>query len=147
MVSEVYDVIGKPLIFVHAGILYKPWYNEAMIYFKNKTTQKTHHKLRYNQRWDIYHISYHQKQILSLLISSWFISTLVNPYGWSPQMDLDHLKEARIAHVEFSLWQKWQNPHPYDIYLYIHIYIYIWLVVSNMNFIFHFIYGIILPID
>ena len=29
---------------------------------------------------------------------------------------------------------------------YIHIYIY-WLVVSNMNCIFHFIYGIILPID
>ena len=26
------------------------------------------------------------------------------------------------------------------------IYIYIWLVVSNMAFIFHFIYGIILPI-
>ena len=56
MVSEVYDVIDKPLIFVHSGILHKPWYNEAMIYCKKTTQKKTHNKLRYNQRWDIYHI-------------------------------------------------------------------------------------------
>ena len=83
MVSEVYDVIDNPLIFVHAGILYKPWYNEDMVYCKKKTTthtkkhiiinqpkikhirKKTHNKLRYNQRWDISHISFHQKQIHS----------------------------------------------------------------------------------
>ena len=31
--------------------------------------------------------------------------------------------------------------------MYIYMYIYIWLVVSNIFLIFHFIYGIILPID